>query len=177
MLTAWWSAPANAAVYNITYPTNSGASWSLGTMDHTQTSWTLDGTEYSPNYIVGVRARNANNQQRGWMNFAPAGPYIPPRLSSPATVASVSVTHSDGSLMAFWSTASSATSYHLLLRAGCDLDAIQMKTPIGNGGNYYLLDSTSMNYVKHPSDSSWSIASTGKAYTADWLPTEKVLMF
>ena len=146
-------------------------------MDHRQTSWTLDGTENSANYIVGVRARNANNQQRGWMNFAPAGPYIPPQLSSPATVASVSVTHSDGGLIASWSTALGATSYRLPLRAGYDLDAIQMKAPIGNGGNYYLLGTTSTNSVKHPSDSSWSIASTGKAYTADWLPTEKVVMF
>ena len=110
-LTATWNAPANAAAYHVTYTDNNGQSWSLGAMDHAQTTWTLSNADNDATYVVGVRARNSADDWSGWINSAPSGPYnaTPP----PGAVASVTVSRADGTLTAAWNAPANAAAYHV----------------------------------------------------------------
>ena len=110
-LTATWKAPANAAAYHVTYTTNNGQSWSLGAMDHTPTTWTLSNADNSATYVVGVRARNSDNDWSGWQNSPAAGPYNAP--SPPDAVTTVTVTRADGTLTATWNAPANAAAYHV----------------------------------------------------------------
>ena len=107
-LTATWNAPANAAAYHVTYTTNNGQSWSLGAMDHAQTTWTLNDADNSATYVVGVRARNSANAWSGWTNSAAAGPYVPPVTSPPAAPTGLTATAGNGSVVLAWDDPSDA---------------------------------------------------------------------
>ena len=113
-LTASWNAPGNAVAYHITYSTDNRASWALGAMDHTGTTWTLGSADNAKTYIIGVRARNADNEWGGWTNSPSAGPYTPPNNPSPpGGVGAITVTRADGTITASWNAVSNATKYHI----------------------------------------------------------------
>ena len=76
-LTATWPAVDGATSYHITYSSDSGTSWSLGAIDHTQNSITISDVTNSSTYIVAVRARSPGGDS-GWINSSPSGPYTPP---------------------------------------------------------------------------------------------------
>ncbi len=108
-LTASWPAVAGATSYHITYSSDSGKSWSLAALNHTESSIMI-GVSNSDTYVVGVRARNASGDS-GWRNSPSAGPWTPP--PPPAVPSSVSVARSDGTLSASWPAVAGATSYHV----------------------------------------------------------------
>ena len=108
-LTASWDAVSGATSYHITYTSNNGTSWSLGALNHPNSSITISSIDNSKTYIVGVRARNEHGDSL-WRNSPPSGPFTP---STPGTPSSVSVTRSDRALTASWDAVSGATSYHI----------------------------------------------------------------
>ena len=108
-LEASWAAVAGATSYHITYSSDSGKSWSLAALNHTESSITINGAMNEATYIVGVRARNSSGDS-GWRNSPAAGPWTPPAPSAPV---SVSVTRADGTLTASWAAVAGATSYHV----------------------------------------------------------------
>ena len=110
-VTANWDAPSGATKYHVTYTTDNGASWSLAALEHTTNSITISGADNTKTYIVGVRAGNDHGWS-GWTNSPSAGPYTPPQ-SPPGSVASVTLTRSNGTVTASWDAISGATKYHV----------------------------------------------------------------
>ena len=110
-LTASWNAPDGATGYEIKYSDDGGSSWQTAASDHTETSIAIN-VANSSTYIVAVRAGNAGGWS-GWRNSSPADPFVPPPTNPPNTVASVSVTRTDGSLTADWDAPDGATKYHV----------------------------------------------------------------
>ena len=111
-LTPSWDAVDGATKYHVTYSTDGGGSWHAPVADHTNVptnTLTFD-ADNAKTYVVGVRAGN-DHGWGGWRNSAAAGPYTPP--PPPGTVASVSVTRADGSLMAAWDAPTHAAAYHV----------------------------------------------------------------
>ena len=108
-LRASWDAVSGATSYHITYSSDNGTSWSLGALNHTNSSITISNIDNSKTYIVGVRARNEHGES-WWRNSAPSGPFTP---STPTTPSSVDVTRTDGALLARWGVVWGATSYHI----------------------------------------------------------------
>ena len=83
-LAASWDAVSGATSYHITYTSNNGTSWSLGALNHPDSSITISDVDNAKTYIVGVRARNSAGDS-WWRNSAPAGPFQPPAPVPTAT--------------------------------------------------------------------------------------------
>ena len=117
-VTASWPSVAGAVSYHVTYTSDGGASWQLAALHHPNTvgttAITIDGADNSATYIVGVRARSADDVWGGWRNSPPAGPWVLPAPDAPA---SVSITRSAGALTASWPAAANAASYHVTYTA------------------------------------------------------------
>ena len=117
-VTASWPSVAGAVGYHVTYTSDGGASWQLAALRHPSTVGTtaiaIGGADNSATYIVGVRARSADDLWGGWRNSPPAGPWVPPPPDAPA---SVSITRSAGALTASWPAAANAASYHVTYTA------------------------------------------------------------
>ena len=112
-LTASWPAVAGATGYHITYRSDHLAGWVAAAVNHANASITINNVTNSAQYIVAVRARNSQGGS-GWRNSSVVGPYEP---SMPAPPSSVTVTRSNGTLMASWPTVADATGYDIRYRS------------------------------------------------------------
>ena len=117
-VTASWPSVAGAVSYHVTYSADGGASWKLAALEHPgaegTTSISIDGADNAATYVVGVRARSADDLWGGWRNSPPAGPWVVPAPDAPVSVA---LARSDGWLTASWPAAAHAASYHVTYSA------------------------------------------------------------
>ena len=107
-VTASWDAVDGATKYHVTYIAVGNGTWQLAALDHSTTSITISGTDNTKAYVVGARAGNDNGWS-SWVNSPSVGPYAP----LPGPVSAVTVTRTDGTLLASWDAASHATHYHV----------------------------------------------------------------
>ena len=107
-LSASWPAPTGATKYHVTYTDNGGQSWSLAAIDHGSASITIDSVDSTKSYVVGVRAGNA----WGWSGWTNSNE-VPPGVSPPGGVGSVTATHNGATVSVSWDAASQATGYHV----------------------------------------------------------------
>ena len=115
-LTASWDAVSGASKYHITYTGDHKSSWQgpdCGA-NCTSNSITID-VDNAKTYYVAVRAGNDNGWS-GWRNSSAASPFVPPTpepIQPPATPGSITITRSDGTLTATWSTIADAETFHV----------------------------------------------------------------
>ena len=187
-VTAAWPAAAHAATYHVTYTTTSGASWQLAALDHPAAEGDNSITFAADNdatYIVGVRARNSTGGS-GWVNSAPAGPYVPPPPAvPPARPAGLSATGGDGSVTLTWDDPSDAgiTGWEYRVRAappapgwgtwtavpGSDASTVSVSFDGLDNGTEYRFKLRAVNAAgagpAAPSASPWYVAATPDAPT------------
>ena len=115
-LTASWDAVSGASKYHITYTGDHKSSWQGPDCGANCTSNSITiAVDNAKTYYVAVRAGNDNGWS-GWRNSSAASPFVPPTpepIQPPATPGSITITRSDGTLTATWSTIADAETFHV----------------------------------------------------------------
>ena len=115
VLYASWPAVSNATSYHVTYTyvfdRDGARKWWAAATHHTTNSITIPHVWNGEQYVVAVRARNADGES-GWRQ-SPLSPIYFSDIGIPDPPASVTVTRTNGSIVASWPAVTHASSYHV----------------------------------------------------------------
>ena len=115
VLYANWPAVSNATSYHVTYTyvfdRDGARKWWAAATHHTTNSITIPHVWNEEQYVVAVRARNADGES-GWRQ-SPLSPIYFSDIGIPDPPASVTVTRTNGSIVASWPAVTHASSYHV----------------------------------------------------------------
>ena len=133
-LEASWPGATGATKYHVTYSSDGGKSWSLAALDHAAASITINNTDGTKAYVVGVRAGNS----AGWSGWTNSGE-VPPATPLPGGVGSVSATHNGATVSVTWTAAAHATGYDVVYST--DGKASWSRAATNHSGTSYTLNS------------------------------------
>ena len=131
-VTASWSSADGATGYDVVYSTDGRYTWTRASTNQSTTSYTLNGTDSSKNYVFSVRAVNEAGAS-GWTNSEAASYAGPPQYqtqevtaqsvqganaqsqssSAPPAPVFVGAVHTGNSVVVTWVSSKGATSYNV----------------------------------------------------------------